>query len=581
MANRVSVSINVNDMTRAGLARVRQSLRQLDRQMNGLGANVRVTLNDDGTRAGIRRVRQAIRRLPNTVTIRTNVRPPDRNQTRNQIIRSMTAPVRAAGRVLGGTLSDGLGQGIANGFRSAGPVIQAALALVILGALSIVGAALAGALVLAIGGAFTAAGALIAFQADGVKEKWKASLEELKPLFADAATGMLPVIENARQQFLKIGKDFAPHFKQALDAAAPHVETFMNRVIEGFRKLGSRSAESLEQAFNVFLDAFGPDLEAMLAGLGDALAALGNTVTKYSGEISMALTSILGLITTLIDIVNFLAVVWSEGLRAMSKTWGYLVQGVAIGIDAILGGFESLITGAANAFSWIPGIGDKLKKAKNDFSSWRDGVKGDLMSTAEGAKNWGAEMDRANRERMLKVNIESWKNQLSRARADLKKTSDQKAEAKLRANISDLTKKISSARAQLNSLNGKTAVTYVLTRHTASYGNVKTNTPGAFAHGGVRGVGAAATGGVRSNMTLVGEQGPELINLAPGSHVKSNPDTRRTLAGMGGGGGAGGPIAVQIMLEGRQVAEAIIDPLRGIVKAKGGNVQNVIGTGRV
>ena len=52
------------------------------------------------------------------------------------------------------------------------------------------------------------------------------------------------------------------------------------------------------------------------------------------------------------------------------------------------------------------------------------------------------------------------------------------------------------------------------------------------AHGGVIGsrVGKAATGGVRNNLTMVGEQGPELVELPGGSRVRSNPDTRRIMS---------------------------------------------------
>lgn len=54
------------------------------------------------------------------------------------------------------------------------------------------------------------------------------------------------------------------------------------------------------------------------------------------------------------------------------------------------------------------------------------------------------------------------------------------------------------------------------------------------ASGGV--IGTAATGGVRSGLTMVGEHGRELVRAAPGSHVYSNPDTERML-GQGGSGG--------------------------------------------
>lgn len=51
---------------------------------------------------------------------------------------------------------------------------------------------------------------------------------------------------------------------------------------------------------------------------------------------------------------------------------------------------------------------------------------------------------------------------------------------------------------------------------------------GGRAHGGITG---AAGGGPRGDMTLVGENGPELVDLPPGTQVHSNPDTERILSG--------------------------------------------------
>lgn len=75
------------------------------------------------------------------------------------------------------------------------------------------------------------------------------------------------------------------------------------------------------------------------------------------------------------------------------------------------------------------------------------------------------------------------------------------------------------------------------------------------AHGGI--VGGAATGGVRSGFTMVGEAGPELVRLPAGARVRSNPDTRRILGGGSGGQsgayqlvvapGADGAVATMIM----------------------------------
>jgi hypothetical protein len=92
------------------------------------------------------------------------------------------------------------------------------------------------------------------------------------------------------------------------------------------------------------------------------------------------------------------------------------------------------------------------------------------------------------------------------------------------------------------------------------------------AHGGIQG---AASGGARSGLTWVGENGPELMQLPAGSQVHSNPDSRR-MASEGGGGG-GGPITVQLVLDGQVIAEAIADPMRRFVGRFGGNVQNAYG----
>lgn len=95
-----------------------------------------------------------------------------------------------------------------------------------------------------------------------------------------------------------------------------------------------------------------------------------------------------------------------------------------------------------------------------------------------------------------------------------------------------------------------------------------------FAHGGV--VGAAAAGGPRSRRTLVGEHGPEIVDLAPGSMVHSNPDSMRML---GGGGAGGGVTVVELIIGGRALGRLIIDPLRGEIRTQGGDVQAVLGSG--
>jgi phage-related protein len=81
-----------------------------------------------------------------------------------------------------------------------------------------------------------------------------------------------------------------------------------------------------------------------------------------------------------------------------------------------------------------------------------------------------------------------------------------------------------------------------------------------FASGGV--VGTAAAGGPRAGWTLVGEMGPELVRIPPGSQVLNNA---ATAAMFGGGGGGGNTYQISVNVApggnladaGRQMVNAI------------------------
>jgi hypothetical protein len=120
---------------------------------------------------------------------------------------------------------------------------------------------------------------------------------------------------------------------------------------------------------------------------------------------------------------------------------------------------------------------------------------------------------------------------------------------------------------------------------------------GKKAAGGI--VGAAASGGIRSNLTWVGEQGPELVNLAPGTRVWSSPDSKRMqqqawasmlntprggmrhAQGRGAvvGGGRAEPQVIEIRSSGSDIDELLLKILRKAINNRGGNVQVVL-TGR-
>ena len=102
---------------------------------------------------------------------------------------------------------------------------------------------------------------------------------------------------------------------------------------------------------------------------------------------------------------------------------------------------------------------------------------------------------------------------------------------------------------------------------------------GAYAHGGI--VGQAANGATSGGLTLVGEQGPELVSLASGSRVWSAGDSARMMS-QGGGGGGGEFILRAAPGASRDLMGAIIEGLRYEVdRAAGGSVQRLLGSGVV
>ncbi|WP_405611381.1 hypothetical protein [Streptomyces sp. NBC_01508] len=132
---------------------------------------------------------------------------------------------------------------------------------------------------------------------------------------------------------------------------------------------------------------------------------------------------------------------------------------------------------------------------------------------------------------------------------------------------------VNAAKKAIASIKGKSVSVQVNYRFNASGASDFAKSIGGFAHGGVVG---AAGGGPRSRFAIVGEQGPEMVDLAPGSRVRSNPDTKRMLTG-GYAGGGSQPMVVHLHVGGKEIAQVLIDPLRKEIRTQGGNVQAVLG----
>jgi hypothetical protein len=119
--------------------------------------------------------------------------------------------------------------------------------------------------------------------------------------------------------------------------------------------------------------------------------------------------------------------------------------------------------------------------------------------------------------------------------------------------------------ARLRAVSGTyTANVQVRVSQTGHYSGPPVGANFAFAHGGVT---PAAGGGPRGRRTLVGEHGPELVDLAPGSMVHPAGETARML-----GQQAGGVARVELVLrsDGGRLADLLLELLQEAVRDRGG-----------
>lgn len=267
------------------------------------------------------------------------------------------------------------------------------------------------------------------------------------------------------------------------------------------------------------------------------------------------------------------ATAWSTTGSAVATGAHYALVALQFLQDAIIGFFKMQLDLAVKAFGWIPGLGGQLKSAQASFDSFTAGLDAKMQGAIDTVDNFNKSMQVATQTKSLSMQIDAWTQSLNKAKAQLQSVPASKR-ADLLANIADLTAKIDAAKSYIDQLHGKTVTIYyngVVEGYQGPGGTTTSTTGFSYAAGGV--VSAAASGGARSGMVLVGEQGPELVKLPSGSSVTPAGGTRRML------GEAGGAQRLEIEWVGGNAGDQFIAWLRKNIRIKGGNVQAVLGQG--
>lgn len=290
-----------------------------------------------------------------------------------------------------------------------------------------------------------------------------------------------------------------------------------------------------------------------IAGLVTALVIAWQTSAKFR-DIVIGVFSVVG------QVVLTFAEIWLNEMHAITSIF----------LDVV----GIIIHGAADAFGWVPGVGGKLKGAAAAFDNFKNGVSNTFDAAHRKIEGWKNDLRNMPKVAKLKGDISDLTNKLNNAKAQLRDphlTATKRAA--IQANIRQLQQAIGAARAQLDNINGKTAYTYVkVVSQGVSYNISAGGLYSPHAAGGA--VGAAAGGGARNGLVMVGEHGRELVRLPGGSTVHSNPDTESM---MGSGGRSG--ITIEVGSTGNQAFDALmLEWLRTTVRIKGGgNVQRALG----
>ena len=131
-----------------------------------------------------------------------------------------------------------------------------------------------------------------------------------------------------------------------------------------------------------------------------------------------------------------------------------LVRMVRLTTGGMVVGLGGVLHAAASAFSWIPGIGDKLKDADKKFGTFTTAYLAGLKTAEDKASEFAASTVPKLEAGKLRLDINNWQSQIETAKAKLKTVPPSK-QAALRATIDDLQAKVNAAKGQLGTLKTK------------------------------------------------------------------------------------------------------------------------------
>lgn len=535
--------------------------------------------------------------------------------------------IAKTGARIGAETATEMGSSMSEGLSGLAPVLVPVLAGFGIAAAPILGGAIAGAIIGGAGIGGVIGGVTLAARDPAVQFAGKQLGESLlKDLTQRASVFIDPImrgIDMVKSSFGAMGADFSRIFNNSAKFLEPligGIATMIQKITHGIANLTDVAGPVIDVISNGFADIGGAIMD-MFNGLKDngVDAAVALDVVFKGLEVTIRILG--GAINILVESFGFLAKIGAFGQQAQIE-YIRLTENAKLAAAANQGAaasFGKLGGAAGEAAGPIATLGDKLNSIYNIEHKLFDATTNAeeaFYRLSESIKKNGKSLDvhtekgRANRtalshlvtelnnqykayeeangagaaaSRVANSNYNSFIHAaqglgISKSAArdyahQLGLIPPQKT-TNFYANTHDAAGRLAALQGQINNIHGKTVEVRVIT----SKGGQKLLASGGgrqaeqLAHGGIKG---AASGMIGSGTTMVGEYGPELVDLPPGTRVHSNPDTMRMLAGGGGGGGA---TTLILQSGGSRLDDFLVEILRTAVRVKGaGSVQRLLG----
>lgn len=138
--------------------------------------------------------------------------------------------------------------------------------------------------------------------------------------------------------------------------------------------------------------------EQIIPAAKDAVKDFTDTIREHKGLIetfgkvflTIASASVISAILSLVAAIKLIGAAFKFGVKWVQlwadgtlTIFSLILKGLAALVATVLNGFGSIVDGAATAFGWMPGIGDKVKAAQKAFHGFTDNVVGDILGVSD------------------------------------------------------------------------------------------------------------------------------------------------------------------------------------------------------